>query len=129
MVDCVSEKMLQKLMGRKEIEDALLRLDALTNQGGLMIVARNLEVTHRVNGVVRDVDSNVKATKVLTDDVDDNVKVNILHGMQHYFSFFAHIPTPLLIMSNTVTHEIRRLSLLKLPNFCIRKEQCISFAR
>jgi hypothetical protein len=29
LADCVSEKILKKLMGRKEIEDALLRLDIL----------------------------------------------------------------------------------------------------
>ncbi len=106
VVDCDSEESLKKLIGRKEIEDAL------TNQESLMIVARNLEVTHRVDGVVRDVDSNVKATKVLTEDVDDNVKatkvliedidddvrVNV-HGMQHFLSIFAHKLTFLLIMS------------------------------
>ena len=62
-------------MGSKEIEDALLQLDILTNNESLMMVARNLEVTHRADGVVRDVDGNIKATKVLTEDVDDNVKV------------------------------------------------------
>ena len=86
-------------MGRKEIEDAL------TNQESLMTVARNLEVTHRVDG---DVDSDFKATRVLTEYVDDNVKAtkvlvedNVkanVHVMQHFLSIVGHILN-LLIMS------------------------------
>jgi hypothetical protein len=54
----------------------------LTKEENLMISARNLEVTHRVDGNVEatkvlteDIDSNVKATKVITEDVSDNVKL------------------------------------------------------
>jgi hypothetical protein len=45
-----------------------------------MVVVRNLEVTHRVDGNVEatkvlteDIDNNVKATKALTEDVSENV--------------------------------------------------------
>src|SRR5882762_10027949 len=74
LADCSSERVLKKLVGRKDVEDALLRLDMLTKEESLMVVVRNLEVTHHVDGVVHDVDGNVKATKVLTEDIDDNVK-------------------------------------------------------
>ena len=47
-----------------------------------MVMARNLEVTQQIDGVVHVVDENVKATKMLTEDIevlvkdiDDNVKV------------------------------------------------------
>jgi hypothetical protein len=97
LADQVSEKILKQLMGKKEIEDVLLRLDILTNTESLMMVARNLEVTHRVDDAVRDVGGNVEAIKALTEDVDGNVKgiegvtrsvdnslkVNI-YGMQHF---------------------------------------------
>jgi len=66
---------MKRLVGRKDIEDALLRLDSLTKEESLMAVARNLEVTHRVDSIVRDVDGNVKETKALAKDVGDNVKV------------------------------------------------------
>jgi hypothetical protein len=90
-----------------------------------LLMARNLEVTHRVDGAVRDVDGTVKATKVLTEGIDDNVKaakvlieniednVNVegvmrgvdnnrkvnTHGMQQLFSILTHIQTLLPIMA------------------------------
>ena len=65
-----TEKVLKKLAGRTDVEDAVLQLDHLTKEESLMVVVRNLEVTHRVDG-------NVEATKVLTEDIDDNVKVAV----------------------------------------------------
>jgi hypothetical protein len=61
--DCDSETFLKRLIGRRDIEDALLRLDSLTKEESLMALARNLEVTHRIDTVIRDVDDNVKTTK------------------------------------------------------------------
>ena len=75
LADYDSEKFMKRLVGRKEIEDALLRLDSLTKEESLMAMARNLEVTHRVDSVVRDIDGNLKETKALTKDVGDNVKL------------------------------------------------------
>jgi hypothetical protein len=51
----------------------------LTKEESLVMMARNLEVTHRVDGVVYDVDGNVKATKMLVEDIDDNVKATTMH--------------------------------------------------
>ncbi len=66
---------MKKLVGRNGVEDAVLRLDILTKEESLMVMARNLEVTQQIDGVVHVVDDNVKATKMLTEDIDDNVKV------------------------------------------------------
>ena len=74
LADYGLEKILKKLMGRTDVEDALLQLDMLTKEESLMMLVRNLEVTHHVDGVVHDVDDNVKATKVLVEDIDNNVK-------------------------------------------------------
>jgi hypothetical protein len=65
-------------MGRKDIEDALSRLDMLTKEENLMVMMRNLEVTHHIDDAVCDVDGNVKATKVLTENMNDNVKATKL---------------------------------------------------
>jgi hypothetical protein len=59
-----TERVLKRLTGRPEIEDALLRLDVLPKEECLMTAARNLETTH--------------ATKL---------------GMQLLRSVFEHIPT------------------------------------
>ena len=67
LADCGSENILKKLVGRTDVEDALSRLDMLTREESLMMVVRNLEVTHHVDG-------NVEATKLLVEDIDDNVK-------------------------------------------------------
>jgi hypothetical protein len=65
-------------MGRKDIEDALSRLDMLTKEENLMVMMRNLEVTHHIDAAVCDVDGNVKATKVLAEDIDGNVKASMV---------------------------------------------------
>jgi hypothetical protein len=94
---------MKKLVGRRDVEDALLQLDMLTKEESLMMLARNLEVTHHV-------DVNVKATMVLTEGIDDNLKVtkvlvednakgiegvarSIDNGTQHFLSVLMHIPT------------------------------------
>ena len=104
-------------MGRKEVEDAVLRLDMLTKEEGLMVMARNLEVTQQIDGVVHVVDENVKATKMLTEDIDDNLKAtkvlvkdiddnvkviqgvarNVDSGTQLFPSIFAHSLTFYLV--------------------------------
>jgi hypothetical protein len=68
LVDYDSEKFLKRLIGRTDVEDAVLRLDSLTKEESLMAVAQNLEVIHHVGG-------NVKDIKVLAEDIDGNVKV------------------------------------------------------
>ena len=78
---CGSEKILKKLVGKTDVEDALSRLDTLTKEETLMVVVRNLEVTHHVDGnikatklVAEDIDNTVKVTKLLVEDIEDNVK-------------------------------------------------------
>jgi hypothetical protein len=61
------ETFLKRLIGRTNVEDALLRLDSLTKEESLMAVARNLVATHRVDG-------NVQETKNLAEVIDHNVK-------------------------------------------------------
>jgi methyl-accepting chemotaxis protein len=94
MADYETEKFMKRIIGRTDVDDALARLDMLTKEENLMTVARNLEVTHRVDvnvtatqeltrlvddrvttvkTVVHDVDCDVKATQKLTHHVDDNV--------------------------------------------------------
>jgi hypothetical protein len=68
-------KLVKKLMGRNDVEDALLRLDSLTKEECLMVAARNLDVTHHVDRVVRDVHGNLKVTRKLTEDVDQKLDV------------------------------------------------------
>lgn len=96
MADYETEKLIKRLMGKTDLEQALERLDMLTKEENLMAAARNLEVTNRIDDkvatikdVVHDVDGNVITTKELTQRIHDNVKV-IKHGAHHPFTVFIH---------------------------------------
>ena len=78
----LAEKFLKRLVGKTEVEDAVLQLDMLTKEEALMIVGRNLEVTHRVDG-------NVEAMRVLAEDI---AKVNN-DGTQLLLSVIILVPT------------------------------------
>jgi hypothetical protein len=116
LADYGAEKILKKLAGKTDVEDAILQLDVLTKEESLMVIARNLEVTHRVDG-------NLEATKVLTEDISDSVKV-IDHDLkttkdstQRLLSIFVHTD---LLYAKIVADQVKRLSL---PNVAILERQ------
>ena len=55
IADYGAEKILKKLAGRTDVEDAILQLDMLTKEESLMVVVRNLEVTLSAKIVTGDV--------------------------------------------------------------------------
>ena len=61
------EKILKRFTGMTDIEDAFQRLDSLTQEESLMVVARSLEVAHHV-------DSNVEAIKALAENIDATLR-------------------------------------------------------
>ena len=61
LTEILSEKYLNKLIGRTEIEDALKRLDKLTQEEARMATAQVLKVTHTVDDRVKAVDDKVVA--------------------------------------------------------------------
>ena len=67
------EKFLNKLVGGTDIEDALKRLDRLTQEEALMAAAQILGLTHTVDNKVTDVGNKLK-------DVDDKMDV-VVKGM------------------------------------------------
>jgi archaellum component FlaC len=76
----LSEKYLKKLIGKTDIEDALKRLDKLTNEEVRMVTAQVLEATHtvddkvgRVEDKVLDVDNKVASVDDRVAGVDDRV--------------------------------------------------------
>jgi peptidyl-tRNA hydrolase len=79
VVDSWTEKILKRIVGKTDVEDALRQLDLLTKEENLMTVARNLEVTHRV-------DANVTEIAWI---IHDNVDVT-KHGVQHSPCLYPH---------------------------------------
>ena len=84
VADRSSEKYLKKLLGRKDIEDALSRLDKLTQEEARMATAQVLKVAHdvkeevkTVGEEVKDVGDKVQGVGDKVKDVDDKVNVVI----------------------------------------------------
>jgi len=98
LADSVSEQFLKRLMGKTDVEDALLQLDLLTKEENLMAVAKTFEVAHHV-------DDNVNEIKVLTEVIDDKVEVidknvrAVRERTQSSLPFFDHVPTLFPIFS------------------------------
>ena len=108
MADLGTETFMKRLVGKKDLEDALERLDMLTREENLMTAARILEVTHHM-------DANLKATKELTHNVHDDVKVTN-HGAQHSFDLFVHITDPRASYHvETAMNDLQRSLLLDAP--------------
>jgi hypothetical protein len=86
-----SEKYVNKLIGRTDIEDALKRLDKLTQEEARMAVAQNLKATHAVDKRVREVANMVVAISNRMANIDDRLKVvddKVIRGAQIVFSQF-----------------------------------------
>ena len=69
----MSEKYLKKLIGKNDIEDALKRLDKLTNEEVRMVTAQVLEATHTVDDKVGRVEDKVLEIDNKVSGVDDRV--------------------------------------------------------
>ena len=67
------EKYLKKLIGRTEIEDALKRLDKVTQEEARMATVQILRVTHTVDENVRGVRDEVLGVDNRVTRVDDSV--------------------------------------------------------
>jgi hypothetical protein len=67
------EKIVHKLLGKNDIEDALNRLDTLTTEEARMATAENLKVTNRVDGKVDKVDSKIDKVDDKVGKIDDKV--------------------------------------------------------
>ena len=64
---------MKRLIGRTDMEDALKRLDKLTQEEARMVVAQNLKTTHTVDERVRGVANTVEAMDNRVVGVDDRV--------------------------------------------------------
>ncbi|KAI0277573.1 hypothetical protein BGY98DRAFT_610113 [Russula aff. rugulosa BPL654] len=68
-----TKKYMKRLIGRTDMEDALKKLDKLTNEEARMAVAQNLKATHNVDERVMGVGNTVVAVDNRVAGVDDRV--------------------------------------------------------
>jgi hypothetical protein len=76
-----SEKYGRRLIGKTDMEDALKKLDKLTQEEARMIIAENLRATHVVDERVRGVTEQVLAVDDRVANVNDKV-AEVIHGVQ-----------------------------------------------
>ena len=80
-IDCVAEAYLKKLIGRKDVEDALQRLDQLTQEECRMAAAEVLVITRNIDDKVMAVDDKVKDVGEKVENLDEKMQgVNIKVG-------------------------------------------------
>jgi hypothetical protein len=77
IVDGNSETYLKKLIGRRDIEDALSRLDRLTQEEARMATAQVLKVSHRVEDRVKAVGEGVEGVDDRVMKMDDKFNLAI----------------------------------------------------
>ena len=70
-----SERFEKKLIGRTDMEDALKKLDSLTQEEAWMGIAQNLKATHTVGESVRRVADDVVAIDNRVANVNNRVRV------------------------------------------------------
>ena len=80
-----SEKYGKRLIGKTDMDDALKRLDKLTQEEEQMAIAENLRATHSVDERVRGVSEQVLAVDDRVANVNDRV-AEVIHGVKIIFS-------------------------------------------
>ncbi len=81
---------MKKLVGRTDIEDALGRLDQLTQDEVRMAAAQGLKATHEVDDKVQTIKGEVHAVDDRVRDVDDKIDL-IIDGVQLTLNQPAHV--------------------------------------
>ena len=83
-------KYVKRLVGRTDIEDALGRLDRLTQDEVRMAAAQGLKATHEVDDKVQGVDNKVRGVDDRVRDVDDKIDL-VIDGVQLTLAHPAHV--------------------------------------
>ena len=73
LTDLFTEKYVKKLMGKNDIEDALKKLDRLTQEEAVMAAAQLLKVANRIDNSVEGIADNVLVVENRVANVDDRV--------------------------------------------------------
>jgi hypothetical protein len=103
MTEPFSEKYVKKVIkkliqvGNNDIEDALKRLDRLTQEEARMVSAQQLKITNAIDSGVREVAGNVLVIGDKVKAVDEKL-LDVIDGAQYIFfqsSKFVQLPTRL----------------------------------
>jgi hypothetical protein len=93
VTELCAEKYGKRLIGRTDLEDALKKLDKLTQEEARMTIAENLRATHAVDEGVRGVTERVISVDDRVADVNDKV-TQVIHGVQIIFGRSRYVFNP-----------------------------------
>ena len=82
-IDLCAERYLKRLMGRKDVENALQRLENLTQEEVRMATTEALAISRDIDDTVKDVDKRLKGVNRRVKRVDHKV-VSVVKGMLHF---------------------------------------------
>ena len=106
LIEQCSEKYAKKLIGRTDIEDALKRLDKLTNEEAWMGIALNLKATHTLGDCVRGVMDKVMVIDNKVAGVDDRV-ASIVNTVKGVDAMVASVDDRVRVVDDRVVEAIR----------------------
>ena len=106
LIEQCSEKYAKKLIGRTDIEDALKRLDKLTNEEAWMGIALNLKATHALGDCVRGVMDKVMVIDNKVAGVDDRV-ASIVNTVKGVDAMVASVDDRVRVVDDKVVEVIR----------------------
>ena len=84
-IDLRAERYLKSLVGRKDIENALQRLEKLTQKEVRMAIAEALTISRDIDDIVKDVDKRLEGVDETVQNIDGMVKDvdHIVKGVGH----------------------------------------------
>jgi hypothetical protein len=108
-IDLRAERYLKRLVGRKDIENALQRLDKLTQEEVHMAMAEALTISRDIDVIVKDVDKRLEGVDKKVQGVDGRVKdVNLrVKGVGHIVKGVNHRMKGANNMVKGVDHRLK----------------------
>ena len=115
-IDLRAERYLKSLVGRKDIENALQRLEKLTQEEVRMAAAEALTISRDIDDTVKDIDKRLEEVDEKVQgvgggvkDVDDMVKCvdHIVKGVNHRVKGVNHVVKGVSHMMKGVDHRLK----------------------
>ena len=87
-IDLRAERYLKKLFGLKDVEDALQRLDKLTQEEARMAAAEALTITRNIDERLEGVDGGVQSIDIKVEGIEDQLQIvdGKVEGVEHKVS-------------------------------------------
>ena len=115
-IDLRAERFLKRLVGRKDIEDALQRLEKLTREEVRMAAAEALTISRDIDDTVKDIDKRLEEVDEKVQGVDGRVKDvdrmakgvgHIVKGVNHRMKGVNHIVKGVDHIVKGVDHRLK----------------------